>query len=322
MKYNINWGNGVFAVPDQAADCLKLLKDDKEEHYLKVLLYILKNKITDADMSVFSEIGVPPDKAEEALSFWENVGVFFTGNTAPEKASVPQKEAKASSAERAAQRAKERSAKMLSPEEISKRIVTSDDIKFLFDSAESVFGRILNYMEQGSIIWLHDYYGISSDLILMIMDLAKQLDRANMGFVERTAIDWYENSISTHEQALREIQNLKNYYSVEGQVISRLGISRTLTSKERNFIREWSDKDIGMDLIFYAYEKTVDNTGKVSFSYMNKILAGWKDKGITSLAEAKADSGKKAAKKDKNEHSYDLDTLFEHIVNNTPKINN
>lgn len=318
MKYNINWGNGGFAVPDGAADCLKLA----DENALKVLLYMLKNKITDADMSVFGEIDVSPEAAEDALSFWEQVGVVFTGNTAPEKAAVPQKEAKASSAERAAQRAKERSAKMLPPDEISKRIATSDDIKFLFDSAESVFGRILNYMEQGSIIWLHDYYGISSDLILMIMDLAKQLDRANIGFVEKTAIDWYENNISTHEQASREIENLKNYYSLEGHVISRLGISRTLTSKERNFIREWSDKDIGMDLIFYAYEKTVDNTGKVSFSYMNKILTSWKDKGITTLAAAKSDSEKKTAKKDKNEHSYDLDTLFEHIVNNTPKINN
>ena len=77
-----------------------------------------------------------------------------------------------------------------------------------------------------------------------------------------------------------------------------------------------------MDLIFYAYEKTVDNTGKLSFSYMNKILTSWKDKGITTLAAAKSDSEKKTAKKDKNEHSYDLDTLFEHIVNNTPKINN
>lgn len=318
MKYKINWGNGVFAVPDQAADCLKLAKGSA----LKVLLYMLKNKTDDADMSVFGDIGISPDEAEEALAFWEQVGVIFTGNTEPEKAAVPQKDVKASSAERSAQRTKERSAKMLPPEEISKRIDTSDDIKFLFDSAESVFGRILNYMEQGSVIWLHDYYGISSDIILMIMDLAKQLDRANMGFVERTAIDWYENNIFTHEQALREIQELKKYYSVEGQVISRLGINRTLTSKERNFIREWSDKDIGMDLIFYAYEKTVDNTGKVSFSYMNKILTNWKDKGITALADAKSDSEKKTAKKDKNEHSYNLETLYEHIVNNTPKINN
>lgn len=318
MKYNINWGNGVFAVPDQAADCLKLA----DANALKVLLYMLKNKITDADMSVFEEIGVSSEDAEDALSFWKQVGVIFTGNTAPEQDTAPQKAIKASSAEKAAQRAKERSAKMLPPEEISKRIETSDDIKFLFDSAESVFGRILNYMEQGSIIWLHDYYNIPSDLILMIMDLAKQLDRANIGFVEKTAIDWYENNISTHEQASREIQNLKNYYSLEGQVISKLGISRTLTSKEKNFIREWSEKDIGIDLIFYAYEKTVDNTGKVSFSYMNKILINWKDKGITTLAAAKTDSEKKTAKKDKNEHSYNLDTLFEHIVNNTPKINN
>lgn len=318
MKYKINWDNGVFAVPDQAADCLKLA----DANALKVLLYMLKNKITDADMSVFSEIGVSPDDAEDALSFWEQVGVIFTGDTAPQNAVPSKKDAKTVSVNKAAQRAKERSAKMLPPEEISKRIKTSEDIKFLFDSAESVFGRILNYTEQGSVIWLHDYYGIPSDLILMIMDLAKQIDRANIGFVEKTAIDWHENNISTHEQALREINNLKNYYSTEGQVISRLGISRTLTSKERNFIREWSDSDISIDLIFYAYEKTVDNTGKVSFSYMNKILMNWKNKEITTLAAAKADSEKKTAKKDKNEHSYDLDTLFEHIVNNTPKIKN
>ena len=49
---------------------------------------------------------------------------------------------------------------------------------------------------------------------------------------------------------------------------------------------------MGIDekLIVLACEKTLENTGKVSFAYADKILAAWKSKGISTVREATDDS--------------------------------
>lgn len=323
MKYKTNWDGGVFAVPDSAADCLRLASGKA----VKVLLYILKNKISDADLNAFADIGVSPDDAEDALSFWQQVGVLYTGENAPEKVIVKndEKPLSTSQTDSAAQRAKDKAAKMISPDEIAERIENSADIKFLFDSAESAFGKILNYTEQRTLIWLHDYYRIAPDLLLMIMDFSKQINKASIGYVEKIAISWHENNITTHEQAAREIRSLQNYFSAEGEIAAKLGLNRTLTPTEKKFVREWSDKNFSVDLILYAYEKTIDSIGKVKFSYMNKILIGWQEKGITSPAAAKAETKEYSSKnrpeeKSSPEHSYNLDLLVAHAMNSTPKI--
>ena len=47
---------------------------------------------------------------------------------------------------------------------------------------------------------------------------------------------------------------------------------------------------ISEKLIALACEKTLENTGKVSFAYADKILAAWKSKGISTVREAIDDS--------------------------------
>lgn len=331
MKYMVNWGggDGVFAVPDHAADCLKLASGKA----VKVLLYILKNKISEIDYAnLANALDISEEDAEDAVSYWQQVGVLYPCGSEPaavvRENKAAEKAAPVPTANDTAkeQRAKEKAAKMISPEEIADRVNKSKDVKFLFDSAENAFGKILNYTEQRTLIWLHDYYNIAPDILLMIMDLAKQTGKPNMSYVEKIAINWQENNINTHELAMREINRLKNYYSFEGQAAAKLGLNRTLTPTERKFLKEWSDKGVSIDMVVYAYEKTVDNIGKVKFSYMNKIITSWQENGITTVAEAKSEADKRSAENkqtestDSGEHSYNLDLLVAHAMNNTPKI--
>ncbi len=335
MKYRINWGcsDGVFAVPDLAADCLKLASGKA----VKTLLYILKNKITDVPPSdIAKAVGITEEDAEDALSYWQQVGLIFTGESAPElpKASaapavsaVPENK---SAAAVSSSRAREKTAKMISPKEIAERTESSEEIRVLFSAAESIFGKVLSYTEQRTLIWVHDYYGIGTDLLMMIMEFAKSQSRAGMGFIEKIAEQWHNDGISTHEQAEREILRMQNYYSLSGQVKARLGLERTLTPTEKKYINEWSSKNIGIELIVYAYEKTVDQIGKVKFSYMNTILLDWYGKGCFTAADVKSMEEKGAAKSakaskpaeaaDSGGHSYNLDLLMEHALVTAPKI--
>lgn len=323
MKYKINWdsSDGVFAVPDAAADCLKLASGKA----VKVLLYILKNKNADADFEeIGAAVGISGEDAEDAFSYWQQVGILYPDGARPDN--TPKRLDTPAETEKPAlssSRASEKASKMLSPAEISERINSSSEIQFLFTAAENTFGRLLTYTEQRTIIWLYDYYGIAPDILLMIMEFAKSQNKTSIGFVEKIAANWHDDGISTHEQAEREIKRLQNYYSLAGQVTAKLGLNRTLTPRERGFVDTWASRGTGIDLILYAYEKTVDNTGKVSFSYMNKILDDWYSKGIFTVSDVKAAESKRAADEpaaNSDEHSYNLDLLVAHAMNNTPKI--
>ena len=61
-----------------------------------------------------------------------------------------------------------------------------------------------------------------------------------------------------------------------------LGISgRDLTETEAGLLASWSETlGFSDDMIRLAYEKTVMQTGKASFNYMNAILKDWAEKGI------------------------------------------
>lgn len=336
MKYNINWNgsDGVFAVPDLAADCLKLASGKA----VKLLLYILKNKGSEETLAEMGKaVGITEEDAEDAISYWRQVGVILDENAAHHKTALPTAAVPKIASpvkqfeDTPAPRAREKSSKMISPSEISERLESSEDIRFLFSAAEATFGKVLTYTEQRTIIWIHDYYGTAPDMLLMIMDFAVSQNKASISFIEKIASQWHENSIVTHEQAEREILRMQNYYSLAGQVSARLELNRTLTPTEQKFIKEWSAKGINIELILYAYEKTVDNIGKVKFSYMNTILNDWQSKGIFTPADVKkyeasssespaAVSPKKQSRSKDDEHSYNLELLVEHALNTVPKI--
>ena len=342
MNYKVNWSaaDGVFAVPDCAVDDYIKLASGKA---VKVLMYIMRHKYIQTENT--AQIAEALDKrmsaedVEDALSYWEQVGLICSSDKAPtpevqiKKAAEP-----AVSPAVSARLDMERTNKMISPKEIAERIEESKELEFLFKETERLLGKALNHTEQRTLIWMHDYYSIGTDILLMIIDFCKSVNKPGLNFAEKIAADWSDKGISTHEQAENEILHLQNYYSLAGQVVSRLGLNRSLTSKEREFVNVWSSMGISADMIERAYEKTANATGKVSFSYMNKIIEEWNKNNLSTLAEieeydriysenkAKAQAVKKPASKstdnsaDTREHSYDLNALLSHAMNNIPQI--
>ena len=328
MKYKVNWagGDGVFAVPDAAADFLKLANGKA----VKVLLYILKNKLSEIDLSAVGEaVGASPDDVEDALSYWQQVGIIFPDGSEPAEIHSPKtvkpNTLTVQSESNPAKLEHERSIKKLSAGEIADRLSESESLKILLDTASSTLGRLLNHTEQQTLIWLHDYYNIAPDILIMIISFAKQINKASIGYIEKTAVNWHEKGITTHEQASAEIICQQNYFSLEGQVAAKLKLKRAFTTSESKYIKDWAAKNISIDLIVYAYEKMIDTIGELKFSYMNKILLSWYEKGINTVKEAQEDNSQKVQKaaksvKDSGNHSYDLDRIMEHAMNNSPKI--
>ncbi len=340
MNYLINWSvvDNVFAVPDCIVDDYIKLADESS---LKIILYILKHKKFEKSdtLEVSKLLGISTDKLEDALSYWQQTGVLKS--TSGEKNIIAQQPVNTVSTSKTVLPAenneiasiKESPSKYLTPKEISSRIEQSGDVKFLLVSAENCFGKSLTYTDQRVLVWIHDYLGLKSDIILMIIEFCKSIEKSSMKFIEKVAVTWYDKNICTHEQAEFEIMQLQKYYSLSGKILSLLGLNRTLSTKEKEYVNSWVDMNIDFDLIQIAYDKTIDATGKISFAYMNKIISDWHSNGISTKeqiekndinykknsAKFKDNTANKSAQPS-NSHSYDLDLLMQHAAINTPKI--
>ena len=73
-------------------------------------------------------------------------------------------------------------------------------------------------------------------------------------------------------------------------------------------------------MIREAYDRCVDSTGKVRFSYINKILERWNAQGVRTLAEARGEKSEKKQEKppvaeNKRKTSYDINEFEKMALN-------
>jgi DnaD/phage-associated family protein len=62
---------------------------------------------------------------------------------------------------------------------------------------------------------------------------------------------------------------------------------RAFTKKEKAFFEKWlAEWGMAFELVEYAFELTVDKTGKAGLEYMSKILSDWHDSGISTVEQA------------------------------------
>lgn len=66
------------------------------------------------------------------------------------------------------------------------------------------------------------------------------------------------------------------------------GVERALTHPELACVDRWEADGISEDLLTLAYEKTVAKINKPQFAYMDKMLAGWQEKGLSTSGEVDA----------------------------------
>ena len=90
------------------------------------------------------------------------------------------------------------------------------------------------------------------------------------------------------------------------------GMTNKLTKKQKELISKWRDMGFSLDMLGIAYEKCMNNTTKLSFAYINKILENWSGKQIMTPQQVDEDDMKYVSKKVKpvvnqsNDTSYDL----------------
>ena len=170
----------------------------------------------------------------------------------------------------------------------------------LLAEAERQLGRRLSSADVKLLLEIYDHLALPPEVILLLIRHCIQETerrqgagrRPRMSQIRAAAYRWRERGIDTAQAVTDHLKKLEYYRSLEGQVLSILGIrGRAAVAGEQKYIHSWLDMGFPLDAIALAHEKTVLKTGEMSWPYCNSILKRWHQKNLHTPEEIAAGDG-------------------------------
>lgn len=294
----------AFAVPAEVVDRHIRLAGSAQ---LKVLLYMLRHGGAGIqDLATALNLAAPD--VHDCLQYWLEAGIVL-------KAGEPAAQPQAPAAESAGTGEKKPPARLKAThlptrEEIARRGAESKEIAYLLGEAQLRFGRIINYSEAATLIWLHDYEGLPVAVILMIIEYALSQGRGTIKYIEKIGMDWASKEINTLQKAEAHLVELAARSKAWSKVAGVFGIEqRRPSAREEEYALRWVETwGFSREMLRAAYERCVDATTKLSLPYINKILEKWHKNNWKKPEQIEADTAPEK-KQAKRESSLDLDEI-------------
>lgn len=309
MNFQLNlgvWGS-VFAVPACVVDnYIKIASGEQ----LKVLLYLLKNAgvpLRSADIAAVT--GVSESDAEDALIFWENVGVVSSSDGVlqpPQGAAERFAPIAESPAVPAEVKVKLTADPQFQPKEIAVAVDSSSAVRYLFETYERLAGRPTKHTERNTLMLLTEEIGLPCEVAVMLVEYCFSVEKATPAYMKSVALDWCESGIDSIGKAEERIKTLRARYGLENRLRGMFRLNSAFSKSQKEIISEWTELDINPELIEEAYDVCMRSTGKLSLPYMDKVLRGWLDKGIATPEQV---AQSKNAPKPKQEASFSVGSL-------------
>jgi DNA replication protein DnaD len=160
--------------------------------------------------------------------------------------------------------------------EISEKIAQDSKLSQMYKIVSGLLGKTFSSADIEILYSMHDYYGLPAEVIVVMVEYFVSRGVKTMRKLEKEAQKWSENGVDTVTKAKKHIKKREEFLSFAGTVKRIIGANeRKLTTKELEFAAKWqTELKATPEMIKQAYEITVNQTGKVSFSYMNKVLEG------------------------------------------------
>ena len=164
-------------------------------------------------------------------------------------------------------------------------------------------GRLLSPEEMKTLLSFRDYLKLPPEVITMALTCCIQKNEyynksrgaaktVSMRTLERECYDWANRGINTLELAAAYIGKRMEQLEPVSQVKRALGIEHELVESEREYIESWLAMGFPVESIRTAYERTIIQTGKLAWNYLNKILLNWHEKGLHTLLEIEGENKK------------------------------
>ena len=178
-------------------------------------------------------------------------------------------------------------------EDVVRRANEDSGFSGVMQMAQDLYGRKLTTPEMKKLLGMQDHFGLPPEVLMQLLTYVFDEYRAKNGpgsaptirYIEKVACTWADDEVLTLDMAERYIERDRERRSEIGKLRRMLNIAERDTTKTvRNYLDSWIDLKLDHDVIYEAFDRTVTNTGKLSWSYMDKILKKWNEQGLRTLA--------------------------------------
>lgn len=203
-----------------------------------------------------------------------------------------------------------------------KELREQEDVRQILFLAESYLGTTLSRTVTDELLYIYEELHFSVDLFDYLIEYCVSKGSKDIHYIKKVAFSWHEAGIDTVTRAKQETTTYhRNYFSI----LKAFGISnRNPVQSEIRMIDHWM-KDYGftMDILTEACARTVASTGKANFRYADRILSGWKEKGVRHLTDIQAlDTLHRQLQSDRQEQKQRLEQKGTRPAGSGNKFNN
>lgn len=269
-----------------------LLEASPEE--LRILLCLLETGRVDdgsvKDLARAAGCGVA--RAKSALRYWQEVGVLVAEDeavTAP-----PSEHPAPSEPQTVAEKPKPK--KPLRPCTEGREVTSAEaaaiirdrDLSAFINTCQATVGREFNTRELTILTGLVNDLPFSEEYLLTLISYCqKKAKRFSFPYLEKTAYSMLDRELLTLEELNGYLIALDRFASEEWQLRRLFGIGeRRLTKTEQDHFMRWTTEfGYGEEIVGIAYDIAVDRLGKISYSYINKLLSRFHEAGCKTEEE-------------------------------------
>lgn len=308
--------------------------------HLKVILCVLQWQQNPVEPERLAQtLNLPLEDIKDALNFWVNLGLLKNtpdpsgekNSTAPADKNAPYINKQEQTEKKDGYIEAEPEQKDTAPPKPTHARITASEIheitcrqpvlRSLLHEAEGMLGKTLTSTDMSTLISLHDWAGMDPEVILLVVAYCVSSGKRNLRYIEKTALSWLEMGLDNDEAIEKYLATQSEVEKLYKQVKEDFGIyNRQLSTKEKEYIDKWfNEYHFSHQMVCLAFEITVDNTGKLAFAYLNKILASWHDKGYQTPQDTLKETSEQKKNAGKKEYSFNLDDYEKFVKEHTPQ---
>ena len=201
--------------------------------------------------------------------------------------------------------------------DINTYMKNNDGIRHMFLISEQLLNRNLTDTDRRILFGFYDYLGMPIEVIFTLIEYCISIEKTNMRYIEKVAYSWADKGVDTLAKASLFVKEENEISETMHKFKTKFKITgRDFTATEEEYIRNWVyTLKLDDEAIMDAFEKTVANTGKIAFKYMDAIL-----KNSSSNTKASNHTEKKNFFQDYNNEVSEFELeLMQNRINKTAK---
>ena len=179
-------------------------------------------------------------------------------------------------------------------EEVRREASEDGDFRALLTYTSDLLGRVLSGGDMKTLYGIWHELGLPADVIRLLLNHCAEDARRRLGpgrkptirQIEKEAYIWEREGLLDLELAERWLRKSTARSEKVDKLCELLGIrGRKLAPSEERFLNHWLEMGFGSEAVLLAYDRTVAKKGELTWSYMNRILENWHEKGLHTVQE-------------------------------------